>query len=247
MIERDAADGVHAITHAHTNCFVIEDESGVTLVDAGYPRTWPMVVELLSSIGRRVDEIEALLLTHAHFDHVGFAKHLNREHGVPVWIHEGDARLAAHPYRYHPQNNRFLYPLMHPRSLPVLGTMVAAGALTVPGIRMTKPLPTATRLALPGNPIALHTPGHTDGHCVVHLPERDAVLTGDALVTLDPYTGDHGPQIVASAATKDADEAIHALGEIAATGARHVLTGHGPMWHQGAEAAVERARARGPH
>ena len=50
-------------------------------------------------------------------------------------------------------------------------------------------------LALPGAPQVLHTPGHTDGSCVLFLPERRALLTGDALVTLDPYTGRRGPRV----------------------------------------------------
>ncbi|MFD1858946.1 MBL fold metallo-hydrolase [Aeromicrobium camelliae] len=247
MITRDVADGVHLVSYAHVNCYVIEDASGLALVDAGLPRMWPMVLELIKRLGRKPDEIRALLLTHGHFDHVGFAARLHGELGGPVWVHGDDARLAAHPYRYRPQSNRFLYPLRHPRSLPVLGQMVAAGALMVKGIPVTRAITTGSPLDVPGRPIAAHTPGHTDGHCILHLPERDTVISGDALVTLDPYTGATGPQIVASAATKDTHQAIISLDALAATDASTVLTGHGPPWTQGAAAAVERARLVGEH
>jgi glyoxylase-like metal-dependent hydrolase (beta-lactamase superfamily II) len=43
-------------------------------------------------------------------------------------------------------------------------------------------------LPVPGSPRVVFTPGHTLGHCALHFPERDAVIAGDAVVTLDPYT-----------------------------------------------------------
>ncbi|MFW6187555.1 MAG: MBL fold metallo-hydrolase [Actinomycetota bacterium] len=247
MFTPEVADGIHRITHAHVNCYLIEDEDGLTLVDAGLPSMWPMLLAGLERLGRRPDEVRALVLTHAHFDHVGFARRAQDEWQLPVLGHPDDARLAAHPYRYRPERNRFLYPLAHPRSLPVLGRMAAAGALTVPGVRELRPLETGTPLAVPGRPVVVHTPGHTDGHCVLDLPERDAVLSGDALVTLDPYTGRRGPQIVAAAATKDTAVALGSLDAVAATGARTVLPGHGGRWTQGAEAAARHARAVGAH
>ena len=247
MVTRSVADGIHLISHAHVNCYLVEDEDGLTIVDAGLPTMWSMLQELLESCGRRPDQVKALVLTHGHFDHVGFALRAHREWQVPVLVHAGDTYLAAHPYRYKPQRNRFLYPLSHPRSVPLLGRMAAAGALNVKGITDTRPLDTGAPLQIPGRPLAIHTPGHTDGHCILHFPDRDTVLAGDAVVTLDPYTGKSGPQIVASAATKDTGQALASLQAIAATGATTVLTGHGEPWTQGAQAAVRHALRVGAH
>ena len=55
-------------------------------------------------------------------------------------------------------------------------------------------------LPVPGSPRVVATPGHTLGHCSLHLPDRDAIIAGDAVVTLDPYTGARGPRLVARAA-----------------------------------------------
>jgi glyoxylase-like metal-dependent hydrolase (beta-lactamase superfamily II) len=71
------------------------------------------------------------------------------------------------------------------------------------------------------------------------------VLAGDAVVTLDPYTGTTGPRLVARAATADSSRALDSLDAIEATGAGTVLTGHGPPWRDGAEAIVARARLTG--
>jgi len=72
------------------------------------------------------------------------------------------------------------------------------------------------------------------------------VIAGDAVVTLNPYTGGRGPQIVAGAATADSARALASLDTLAATQARLVLPGHRPVWRDGVEAAVERAEAAGP-
>ncbi|MCK8670019.1 MBL fold metallo-hydrolase [Rhodococcus sp. HM1] len=247
MITLGVADGIHLIGHAHVNCYVVEDDDGVTLLDAGLPSMWQMVEEVLARCRRAPVDIRALILTHAHFDHLGFAARARREWNVPILVHPGDERLAAHPYRYTPQRNRFLYALTHPRSLPILARMAAAGALTVKGVRDVEKLSTGTALDVPGRPVAAHTPGHTDGHCILHLADRGVVFSGDALVTLDPYTGGEGPQIVASAATKDTRRAIESLTAIAATGAGTVLPGHGAPWTDGVEEAVRRAVERGEH
>lgn len=247
MTVRTVADGVHLVSHAHVNCYLVEDDDGVTLVDAGLPSMWSMVLEALESRGRTPGEVRVLLLTHGHFDHVGFARRARREWGVPVLVHPRDARLAAHPYRYTPQSNRFLYPLAHPRSLPLLATMAAAGALNVRGVGATGPLEAGTALAVPGRPVPVYTPGHTDGHCALHLPDRSVLLSGDSLVTLDPYTGGTGPQIVASAATGDTRRALASLDALQDTGAATVLPGHGDPWTGGAEAAVRRAVLVGEH
>lgn len=246
MLTQDVAPGVHLIEHAYVNCYLVEDEDGLTLVDAGLPGVWIPLGEAIRTIGRRPEELRALVLTHAHFDHVGVARRLTRRLGVPVYAHRAERTLAAHPYRYAHENPRATYPLKHPRAVPILGTMLAAGALAVKGVQTTHELEAATTLPVPGRPSVVLSPGHTYGHCALHLPDRDALLTGDALVTLDPYTGRTGPRIVAGAATADSAEALRSLGALADTRATVVLPGHGRPWLDGIESAAAQARRRGP-
>ena len=68
------------------------------------------------------------------------------------------------------------------------------------------------------------------------------MITGDALVTRDPYTGAIGPRLVARAATGDVALARASLDAIAATHAQTVLPGHGGPWREGATRAAELAR-----
>ena len=92
----------------------------------------------------------------------------------------------------------------------------------------------------------IFTPGHTHGHCSLLLADRGAVIAGDALVMLDPYTGLQGPCIVAGAATADQNQAIASLDALAKLDATRALTGHGPVWRGSLEDAVARAREAGP-
>lgn len=235
-------DGVHWIEHAYTNCYVVTDNTGVTLIDACFPSTWRAVVRTLHLAGRSLRDVRGLVLTHGHFDHVGFARRIATERRIPVWVHADDRDLAAHPYQYRPERNRALYPIGHPGSLPILSAMVAAGALTIRGVVADHVFSDGDVLPLPGGPRVLHTPGHTAGQCVFHLADRSVLLSGDALVTLDPYTGRRGPRLVAPAATADSAQALRSLDKLRDLDAAWVLPGHGPVWNQGVAAAVELAQ-----
>jgi glyoxylase-like metal-dependent hydrolase (beta-lactamase superfamily II) len=100
-------------------------------------------------------------------------------------------------------------------------------------------------LPLPGSPRVVYSPGHTLGHCALHFPDRDALIAGDAIVMLDPYTARRGPLLVARAAVADVERNLRSLDALAAIGATTVLTGHGEAWTGGIEDAAARARAAG--
>ena len=243
----EVADRVYRVEHAHVNLYLVLDDDGVLVVDTGLPAAWPLLAHALRQVGRRPADVRAIALTHAHFDHTGVAARAQRRLDVPVWAHPDDFTLAAHPYRYAHENPRALYPLRHPAAVPILGAMLRAGAWHVPGVRGLVAFPTDGELPVPGHPLVVPTPGHTAGHCALHLPDRDVLLSGDALVTLDPYTGGRGPQVVAGAATANLDQALASLDRLSATDATVVLPGHGEPWTGGVTEAVRRARERGAH
>lgn len=247
-LHRDVANGIHRIEHAHVNLYLVEGEAGeYTVVDAGLPGVWSHLARLLGEVGANPDKVAALVLTHAHFDHVGVASAMQKEWHLPVWSHTDETRLAAHPYRYQHERPRFGVPLTHPRSLPIMTRMTLAGALMVRGVENVTAFDTGRPIDVPGNPVPVFTPGHTFGHTALHFPERDALITGDALVTLDPYTGGRGPQIVSGAATADSAQALDSLTMLRDTGATVVLPGHGEPWTGGIADATELARRCGPH
>src|ERR1700710_2166922 len=78
-LERDAAPGIHRVEDANVNWYVVEAEEGLTIVDAGVPSSWDSLRAVLAELGREPGEIKALVLTHAHFDHIGMAERLRSE------------------------------------------------------------------------------------------------------------------------------------------------------------------------
>jgi len=187
---------------------------------------------------------EGIVLTHGHFDHVGFAARARAELDVPVWVHTNDVPLARKPWRYMHERPRAFYLSTQVRALPIIAAFLRHRAFWPPPLRDASRFDDGS-LVVPGSPRVVFTPGHTLGHCALHFPDRDAVIAGDALVTLDPYTARTGPRLVARAATADSERAMAALEPLEKTQARIVLPGHGPPWREGVSAAVARARQAG--
>jgi glyoxylase-like metal-dependent hydrolase (beta-lactamase superfamily II) len=243
-LETDVVPGVHRVEDAFTNWYLVEGDDGITVVDCGVPTSWDSFRRALRAIGRSEDDVRAVVLTHAHFDHVGFAERARRELGVPVHVHEDDVPLTQHPWRYDHERPRAPYLATQVRALPIVAALVRSRAWWPAAIREVVRYGDEGVLPVPGAPRIVPTPGHTLGHCALHLPDRDVVLAGDAFVTLDPYTGRTGPRVVARAATVDSARNLRTLDALSATEARVVLTGHGPAWREGVEAGVAAARAQ---
>ena len=243
MLHRDITDGVHRIGEYFLNWYLIEESGRLTVVDAGLPASWHSLFEALDEIGRTPGDVEALVLTHAHFDHIGFAERARVELGIPVWVHENDAPLTKRPWLYMSERSPLSY--LGPRTLPVAFSFIRAGAPRVGPIREVRRFGDEGVLDVPGSPLVLFTPGHTLGHVALHLPERDVVISGDALVTHDVYTDTRGPRIVAQGATADSERALASLERLAGTGVGTLLPGHGEPWTGGAERAAQEARRAG--
>jgi glyoxylase-like metal-dependent hydrolase (beta-lactamase superfamily II) len=244
MLQMNVAPGIHRIEDAHTNWYLVEDEGRLTVIDTGVRTSWDSLHAALPAIGRTPADIAAVVLTHAHFDHLGFAERARAELSVPVFVHENDVPLTRHPLQYGHERPRSAYFATQPRALPNLAGFLRTRAFFPPPVQAVRRYDNG-KLPVPGTPRVVFTPGHTLGHCALHFPERDAVIAGDAVVTLDPYTGRTGPRIVARAATADSERALRSLDALAATGAGTVLVGHGPPWTGGAAEMAGLARDAG--
>lgn len=244
-LHRDEAPGVHRVEDAATNWYLVEEGDRLTVVDTGLPRSWLSLLSALEDLGRRPADIEAVVLTHGHFDHMGFARRAQTELRVPLWASQLDRGVVAKPWHYDHERSRLPY-FRHPPFARIFAEMTAMGAPLVKGAEVSRTFADGQRLDVPGKPQVVFTPGHTRGHCSLVLADRGAVIAGDALVTLDPYTGRRGPCIVAGAATADSGLALSSLDALATLDATILLTGHGPAWRGSPADAVRRAKAAGP-
>ena len=90
----EVAPGVYRFGSRRVNWYVVEGEDGLAVVDAGVPGHWEQLVSGVAELGYGLEDVEALVLTHAHPDHVGFAERLREEADVPVYVHEADGAMA---------------------------------------------------------------------------------------------------------------------------------------------------------
>lgn len=243
-IERDVAEGVHRVCDSFVNWYLVEDGGRLTVVDAGLPPSWESLHRALTGIGRIYGDIDAVVLTHAHVDHLGFAERARTELDVPVHVHEDEVWLARHPLRYKTERVPLAY-LRHGQAWKSLAGIVRTGSLLTKSLGEVRTFEDGDTLEVPGRPQVVYTPGHTFGHCSFHLPDRDVVISGDALITLDPYTGATGPRVAPRAATADARQALRSLDRLAETASSTVLPGHGEPWRGGAAEAARVARSAG--
>jgi glyoxylase-like metal-dependent hydrolase (beta-lactamase superfamily II) len=242
----NAATGIHRIEDANTNWYLVEEDGRLLVVDAGVPASWESLQEALSRLGRTPGDVEAIVLTHAHFDHVGFAEKARKELNVPVYVHENDVPMTRHPWHYDFERPRSFYFATQVQALPIVAEFLKTRAFWPPPIKqVVRYTEHDETLPVPGSPRVVFSPGHTLGHCALHFADRDTLIAGDAIVMLDPYTARRGPRLVARAATADVERNLASLDALARTGAQTVLTGHGEPWTGGVESAVAQARSAG--
>lgn len=239
----EVAPGVYRLGNEMVNFYLVEADGGLTLVDAGLPAFYAQLEEILRSRGRSVADIDALLLTHPHGDHVGIAEKV-RQAGVPVRIHELDAEQAR-TGKSHPREGGMLRYFRHAATWRLLAMGARNGGFKVVKIAEVAPLGEG-ELDVPGRPRVIHTPGHSPGHVVFHFAEQGALIAGDALCTWNPLTGRPGPQIMPGAFSFSNDQAMASLAKFEDIEVGALLVGHGDPWTAGVAAAVARAREAGP-
>jgi len=233
--------GIRRLGPGLANAYLVDDGAAVTIVDAGAPGYWNALPAELAAMGRTLDDVRAVVLTHAHIDHIGFAERIRRERGVPVSVHELDLPLTRTPSS--PKWNGSLNLIA---ALRFFAFAVRGGMARVPPILEVSTFADGATLDVPGSPRVIHVPGHSEGMCALHFTGRDAIFVGDAFVTLDVLGGATGPRI--SPFNADLHRAYASLTRLDRIDARLVLPGHGQAWTGGLSEALRLVRQVGlPH
>jgi len=234
-------DGVHRLGSGLVNVYLVDDGGEVTIIDAGMPGDWTDLVPELETMGRTIEDVRGLVLTHGHSDHIGFAERARRERGWTPSVHELDAALARGEVKNPAKGGG---PTRIGPLLRFLWLGIRRGAVRTPPIGVVSTYGDGATLDLPGSPRVIHLPGHTPGSAALLVAGRDALFIGDAIATVAVTNGSTGPMIAPY--TADPVAAIASLGRLESVEARWVLPGHGQPWTGGVGEAVRRVRAAGP-
>jgi glyoxylase-like metal-dependent hydrolase (beta-lactamase superfamily II) len=235
-------DRVHFAYTDLVNWTLVTDGDGVLLIDAGFPGNRDDVVESLRQLGFGVDDVRAILLTHAHIDHLGSAIWFAKTHGTPVYCHAAEVGHSKREYLEQAGAADILPHLGQPRFLKWTLAISRKGGMVRDGIPTTQALTEDVAAQLPGTPMAIPTPGHTGGHCSFVI---DGVLvSGDALVTGHPLLAGDGPQLLPELFNHDQDGCVRSLAALGMLDTDVLLPGHGPVWRGPIREAAEQATPR---
>jgi glyoxylase-like metal-dependent hydrolase (beta-lactamase superfamily II) len=232
------ADGIHRLgPSSMVNSYLVSDGGEITIIDTGMPGLYRELPGELTRMGRSLGDVRAVVLTHGHSDHIGYAERLRRERRLPVWIEEADAALA----RGEAPNPAKGFGPVRPAVLGFLWFGLLRGGLRRPIVAEVSTFGDGATLDVPGAPRVIVVPGHTPGSAALHMASRGALFVGDALATYAVTTGDHGPRVAPF--TADPRQAVESLDRLAGLDARLVLPGHGDAWEAGIDEAIRRVRA----
>jgi glyoxylase-like metal-dependent hydrolase (beta-lactamase superfamily II) len=218
-VSRLAPGVIHIATSKTDNAYLIDGDDGLTLVDVGSGKAVDLLLRTITELGRDPADLNRIVLTHAHPDHVQGAPALREHTGARVLIHAADAAWLADGRvpadgRSSPAARRFdRLPAAHwapfkPDAAVEDGELIAGSV----GLRV------------------FHTPGHSPGHiALLHEPTR-TVLVGDAVF--------HARHLGYGPATFAADPAARASGAARIpTNVTAVGFGHGaPLTGPGVDA-----------
>ena len=223
------------------NWLLVREGDALTLVDSGWPGDLGELEASVAQLGRRLGDIQAVLLTHAHVDHTGGLNALWERHRVPVLMHPDEVPLARGERREQASPADVLVRAWRPRVAVWSARIMRAGALSHPTMAHARAWDAVGPLDLPGAPVPVPCPGHTSGHTAYLFPSSGVLATGDALVTGHPVSGRNAPQLLPGFFHHDVDRARRALTSLAATDAGTIAPGHGYVWNGPVADAVRQA------
>lgn len=239
----EVTEGVFVVRGTAVNWVILREGDALTLVDGGFPGDLKKVLSSIEEIGHSPSDVQAVLGTHAHVDHVGAFDYFASELGVPVYMSAIDA--------YHAQTGDFeqatpfdlVKRILNPRMLPWLLSISTVGGASHPTLSAVRSLDMGKALDVPGRPVPVSCSGHSSGHTAFHLPGAGVLLAGDALATGHPLSPLNGPQLLPDYFAANPDEAVRELDNLAGLAADILVCGHGEPWKGTPAEAVDLARS----
>ncbi|MGH2956196.1 MAG: MBL fold metallo-hydrolase [Solirubrobacterales bacterium] len=171
------------------NCYLVEDDP-LTLIDAG-PNSGKALDELehqLEALGRRIEEIELVILTHQHIDHLGLVDIVARRASAEVAAIDVVVPFVEHYGEDAECDDREAAALMLRHGIPedvvrALQTVSASFRAWGSKAKVTRPLHDGEALKLRDRTLeVLHRPGHSPSDTVFWDAERRILIAADHLI-----------------------------------------------------------------
>ena len=166
---KEILPNVYCLEGSIVNIFLFVEADGLTLVDAGTPRSEKKVLAAIQTLGHQPADLKRILVTHSDFDHVGGLFAIQAATGATVIASaESSGNIA---------NGR------SPHHLPALmqwlvDTFIKYKPVSKESIQLCQ---TGEELPLLGGLQVIATPGHTSDHHSFYSPSQGLLFTGDAL------------------------------------------------------------------
>lgn len=235
----EVAEGVRRLGSRWINFYLLEEGGRLTLLDAGLPGYWKRLELELRSMGKRLEDIDAVLLTHMHPDHTGLAERVRRASRASVFVHPDDASVVTG--EVHEERPAFLKQGWRPFLYRYIAHAISHGVTRGTPVAKLSMFADGEVLDVPGRPRVIHAPGHTPGSCALLLEKRSILFTGDAVVTMDLLAGVPRPALPPDFVNHDAQRAIESARALQGVAAEIMLPGHGDPWTGGVREAVRLA------
>ncbi len=210
-------DSVFLVQGVVANPYILVDPDGLTLVDAGLPRSEKKILAYIASLGKSPQDLKRIIITHADLDHYGGLAALQKATGARTYASqiEADAMAKGEASRQLKRSGfslrSILFALLGPfmKATPFQVQEIVAEGQTLPAL---------------GGLQVLETPGHTPGHISLFAPSVGVLFCGDSMVSDEKGLQGSRPGI-----TWDETKARTSERKQAGLGARIVCPGHGPV------------------
>jgi glyoxylase-like metal-dependent hydrolase (beta-lactamase superfamily II) len=207
------ADNVYLIPGIIANPYLIVDEDGLTLIDAGLPGSHKMILSYISRLGRAPRDLKRIILTHSDLDHVGGLGALHKATGARTFASKMEAEAIALGRSSKPAPPgrtifRRIYTMIFKAKPLVIDEIIADGQV----------------LPVLGGLRVLDTAGHSPGHVSLFAEAAGVLFCGDSMVGTDQGLRGSRPQM-----TWNPEMAAEAVARQAALKPSIVCPGHGPV------------------
>lgn len=193
------------------NLFLVVEEDGLTLIDAGVRSSFKKILQAIAAIGEDLARLTRVLLTHADLDHVGSAMRLKDRTGAKIYA----SQIAADALAQGRASRLLQLGLLSGLFARSKSMRVAVDEILTPG----------QVLPILGGLEVVDSRGHTPGHLSFFAPRHALLFAGDALRS-------HPNRLIYNLAppiTWDSAAVVASTHRLEALHPEIVCTGHGPV------------------